>query len=140
MLAANKDTIGNAMSDGSQCQPPSQWAVDDTDLLDEIDDIILRKLADLEQNGLQQKQLTRWASYYGRVYDLIYARLVSRSERNGAGLAFCEEAYEFLAESFWAKIENIYDPELDIGEQQANQIISRTRAKLERIEAALFDG
>ena len=115
-----------------------QPQVDDAALLDEIDEIILQKLAEIEQSGSGPAQVKRWVSYYGKVYDLLYAKLLGAANDKPTNESFYEEVYEFLAESLWAKIEGIYDPDLNISEEQANMIIGKTRAKLKRVESALF--
>jgi hypothetical protein len=52
-----------------------RWNVSDAALLDEIDEIIIRKLADAEADGVTRAQLGHRAEYYGRMYDLVYAKL-----------------------------------------------------------------
>ena len=114
-----------------------RWSVDDAELLDEIDELILHRLTELEAAGVVADQLARWVSYYGDVYDIIYAGLLGRRSEKVTD-NFKEEVWEFLAESYWTRIENIYDPELNLSEDKVNEIVGKTRSKLRRLEDALF--
>ena len=114
-----------------------RWLVDDAELLDEIDELILHRLTELEASGVITDQLARWVSYYGEVYDVIYAGLLGR-RADKVSDNFKEEVWEFLAEGYWTRIENIYDPELNLSEAKVNEIVGKTRSKLRRLEDALF--
>jgi hypothetical protein len=121
--------------------PARRWNVSDTALMDEIDEIIIRRLADAEAEGVTRAQLRHRAEYYGRMYDLVYAKLAGPVAGPVAEPAeFIEQTYEFLAEGFWQRIEAVYDPNLAVAEQRAKHIINKTRAKLKRLEIALFKG
>lgn len=133
------------MNEPFKTKPPSAvtkpWNTSDASLLDEIDEIIIRRLTDAEEEGLTRAQLKHRAEYYGRMYDLVYARLSGdKSPPVRESADFTEQTYEFLAEAFWEKIEAVYDPNLNIAEKNAKIIIDKTRAKLKRLEIALFKG
>ena len=113
-------------------------AIDDINLLDEVDEMIRSQLAELK-TASSAAEFKRLVHHYGRFYDIIDAGLLSGPPLNET-YAFREQIYEFLAEGFWAKIEMIYDPELNLSEQQTREIITTTRAKLKRLECALFGG
>ena len=88
--------------------PPSPitraWNISDASLLDEIDEIIIRRLTDAEEEGLTRAQLQHRAEYYGRMYDLVYAKLAGDDAAiTSESATFAEQAYEFLAEGFWEK-------------------------------------
>ncbi|MFO1351377.1 MAG: hypothetical protein U1F68_12180 [Gammaproteobacteria bacterium] len=119
-------------------QPETPAAINDTTLMDEIDEIFRKKLLDAEQQGASADELKRLAADYGSMFDMLDAKL-SGHVTDEPPKAFKERTFEFLVECFSEKLQVIYDANnRHITDVQASDYVNKTRSKLRRIETVLF--
>lgn len=111
--------------------------VSDIVLLDEIDEIFRKRLAEAAQSGLTTQALQRLANKYNRMYSLVDTRL-ARSPGHAVSDAFKDETYDFVVEGFFERIQKVYEPSHQADQTQVNRLIRQTRGKLQRIQLALF--
>jgi len=110
--------------------------VDDLALLNEVDDMVRKKMAEREQAGAERDELLELADKYARMLDLLDARLTG--QRSGETEAFKRQTFSALEEGFYEKIEVIYDPDRKVTAEMAESVIAQTRGKIQRLEQALF--
>ena len=116
----------------------------DAALLNEIDDMMRKKIHDLEKAGATTKEIEEAAVEYGQLFDFIEAKItgynpdeVQMGSEHSETLA--ERSYFFLEECLFEKLERIYTPNRSISDEQAEKFIFMTRRKLQRLELALFN-
>jgi len=117
-------------------KPTGATVVDDHALLNEVDDMVRKKMAEREQAGADREELLQLADEYGRVLDLLDARLSGLA--SGETGDFKRLAFSMLEEGFYEKIEVLYDPDRHITNEMAETVIAQTRLKIQRLEQVLF--
>jgi hypothetical protein len=108
----------------------------DEALLNEIDDLIRKKMLDFEKSGGDKDAIIELADRYGHMFDVLDSLMNGLTADESQGLK--EETYTFLEEILFEKLERIYDADDHIDKEQAKKFIRQTRRKLQRIEEALF--
>lgn len=110
--------------------------VDEQALLNEVDDMVRKKMSEAEQAGADRDELLQLAEDYGRILDLLDARISSLP--SGEDDDFKRHAFRVLEEGFYEKIEVLYDPDCRLTPEVAETMITQTRLKIQRIEDILF--
>ena len=140
MLYGRKNLVVKIMSNSD-----FTWdSAHDAALLNEIDDIIRKKMRDLEKAGATMEEIQVAVAEYGQMFDFIEAKISGYGvdvKEVGAEFAedLAERSYYFLEECFFEKLESIYAPNRAISDEQADKFIKTTRQKLQRLENALFN-
>lgn len=116
---------------------PTWGPAQDQSLLNELDDLIRKRMHVQEKAGATPDELTTLADEYGRMYDLL--DVLMNEEAGGETQAFLETTFAFFEELLYEKLERIYDPDVQIDETQAKQFIRQTRHKIRRLEELLFN-
>ena len=116
----------------------------DAELLNEIDDIMRKKMQDLKKAGATAEEIEAAVGEYGEMFDFIEAKIsgYDAADAEAAGefsVNLAEKSYYFLEECFFEKLERIYAPNRAISDEQAEKFIKITRQKLQRLERALFN-
>ena len=115
----------------------------DAALLNEIDDMIRKRMHDLAKAGATMEEIQAAAVEYSWMFDCIEARMSGYGAEVAEAVeefpeTLAEQAYYFLEECFFEKLEKIYAPDRAISDAQAEEFIKITRQKLRRLEHALF--
>lgn len=128
-------------SEPSQCcptmnKPTETMVIDDHALLNEVDDMVRKKMAEREKSGADREELLQLAEEFGRMLDLLDARISGM--HSGESESFKRHAFGVLEEGFYEKIEVLYDPDRQITSDIAETMIAQTRQKIQRLEQVLF--
>lgn len=115
-----------------------QWGIaQDQALLNELDDLIRKRMKVQEKTGASGTELAALADEYGCMYDLL-DELMS-GEPASQDQALREATFAFFEELLYEKLERIYDPDVQFTESQAKEFIRQSRRKIGRLEELLFN-
>ena len=122
---------------GAMTKKEQKWGTaQDEALLNEVDDLIRKKMLDFEKSGADMQAIIEMADRYGHMFDMLDTRMAGLQDNEPQDMK--EAAYFLLEELLFEKLEKIYYAQDHIDQDQAKKFIHQTRRKLQRIEEVLF--